>query len=144
MGAMNPNYTEFKFPQIKPHPWHKVFRSRTSPEAIDYISKLLVYDPKTRPAGLQCCTHALFDDLRDPNCRISNSKALPESLFVFSKEERALMDADLRTKLIPEWTKDANANAGSKISSSVALYSLHASACMPRLAKLRISICLAS
>ena len=22
--AMNPNYTEFKFPQIKPHPWHKV------------------------------------------------------------------------------------------------------------------------
>eukprot|EP00438_Fugacium_kawagutii_P005671 Skav227801 [mRNA] locus=scaffold948:65235:71123:+ [translate_table: standard] len=31
--AMNPNYTEFKFPQIKPHPWHKVFRSRTSQEA---------------------------------------------------------------------------------------------------------------
>ena len=23
----------FKFPQIKPHPWHKVFRSRTSQEA---------------------------------------------------------------------------------------------------------------
>ena len=21
---MNPNYTEFKFPQIKPHPWSKV------------------------------------------------------------------------------------------------------------------------
>jgi len=21
---MNPNYTEFKFPQIKAHPWHKV------------------------------------------------------------------------------------------------------------------------
>jgi len=21
---MNPNYTEFKFPQIKPHPWTKV------------------------------------------------------------------------------------------------------------------------
>eukprot|EP00971_Amphidinium_carterae_P041102 807228-Amphidinium_carterae.1 len=21
--AMNPNYTEFKFPQIKAHPWHK-------------------------------------------------------------------------------------------------------------------------
>ena len=21
---MNPNYTEFKFPQIKPHPWNKV------------------------------------------------------------------------------------------------------------------------
>lgn len=23
--CMNPNYTEFKFPQIKAHPWHKVF-----------------------------------------------------------------------------------------------------------------------
>jgi hypothetical protein len=23
---MNPNYTEFKFPQIKAHPWPKVFR----------------------------------------------------------------------------------------------------------------------
>ena len=22
--CMNPNYTEFKFPQIKAHPWHKV------------------------------------------------------------------------------------------------------------------------
>eukprot|EP00439_Symbiodinium_sp_Y106_P084050 s1181_g24.t2 len=77
--AMNPNYTEFKFPQIKPHPWHKVFRSRTSQEAVDYISKLLVYDPKLRPSGLQCCMHALFDDLRDPNTRISSSKPLPDS-----------------------------------------------------------------
>ena len=24
--CMNPNYTEFKFPQIKAHPWHKVMR----------------------------------------------------------------------------------------------------------------------
>ena len=24
--AMNPNYTDFKFPQIRPHPWHKVSR----------------------------------------------------------------------------------------------------------------------
>lgn len=102
--AMNPNYTEFKFPQIKPHPWHKVFRSRTSPEAIDYVSRLLVYDPKTRPSGLQCCMHALFDDLRDQHTRISNSKSLPDSLFVFSKEEVALMDADfIKKTLIPEW-----------------------------------------
>lgn len=101
--AMNPNYTEFKFPQIKPHPWHKVFRSRTSPEAVDYISKLLVYDPKIRPSGLQCCTHPLFDELRDQTSRISSSKPLPDCLFYFSKEELALMDGELRAKLIPEW-----------------------------------------
>jgi glycogen synthase kinase 3 beta len=107
--AMNPNYTEFKFPQIKPHPWHKVFRSKTSPEAIDYISKLLVYDPKTRPSGLQCCTHALFDELRLQDARISSSKGLPAFLFTFSKEEKALMDRDLETKLIPDWvTKEGD------------------------------------
>ena len=30
--AMNSNYSEFKFPQIKAHPWKGVFRSRTPPE----------------------------------------------------------------------------------------------------------------
>lgn len=30
--AMNYNYSEFKFPQIKAHPWKGVFRSRTPPE----------------------------------------------------------------------------------------------------------------
>jgi serine/threonine protein kinase len=31
--SMNSNYTEFRFPQIKSHPWNKVFRSRTPQEA---------------------------------------------------------------------------------------------------------------
>jgi len=111
--AMNPNYTEFKFPQIKPHPWTKVFRSRTSSETIDYISKLLVYDPKTRPSGLQCCTHCLFDDLRAQDTRISTSKPLPDHLFNFSREEMALMDDGLKTKLIPTWwTRNQEAGPG--------------------------------
>jgi len=25
--CMNPNYTEFRFPQIKAHPWHKVWEN---------------------------------------------------------------------------------------------------------------------
>merc|ERR1719392_408835 len=103
--AMNPNYTEFKFPQIKPHPWHKVFRSRTSPDAIDYVSKLLVYDPKIRPSGLQCCTHNLFEELRDQMTMLGSSKPLPEGLFAFSNEELALMDDEMTAKLIPEWVK---------------------------------------
>jgi len=104
--AMNPNYTEFKFPQIKAHPWGKVFRSRTHPETTDYIAKLLVYDPKTRPDGLNCCTHVLFDDLRNQEMRISTSKPLPDHLFAFSREELALMDEALRAKLIPAWSKE--------------------------------------
>jgi len=102
--AMNPNYTEFKFPQIKPHPWHKVFRSRTSPEAVDFISKLLQYDPKLRPSGLQACLHTFFDELRLQDTKISSTKPLPD-LFTFSKEEFALMDGDMKTKLTPEWFK---------------------------------------
>jgi len=43
--AMNPNYTEFKFPQIKPHSWARVFKAKATPEAIDLISKLLQYTP---------------------------------------------------------------------------------------------------
>ncbi len=36
--AMNPNYTEFKFPQIKAHPWAKVFSKRMPPDAVDLVS----------------------------------------------------------------------------------------------------------
>jgi glycogen synthase kinase 3 beta len=35
---MNPNYTEFKFPQIKAHPWTKVFSKRMPPDAVDLVS----------------------------------------------------------------------------------------------------------
>ncbi len=35
--AMNPNYTEFKFPQIKAHPWTKVFSKRMPADAIDLV-----------------------------------------------------------------------------------------------------------
>mmetsp|Transcript_79766 Transcript_79766/g.146710 ORF Transcript_79766/g.146710 Transcript_79766/m.146710 type:complete len:117 (+) Transcript_79766:2-352(+) len=99
---MNPNYTEFKFPQIKPHPWHKVFRSRTSPETVDFISQLLQYDPKTRPSGIRAVLHKYFDDLRLQETMISSSKPLPD-LLNFSKEELALMDEEMKVKLIPEW-----------------------------------------
>ena len=38
--CMNPNYTEFKFPQIKAHPWHKVFHKGMPLEAVDLVSRL--------------------------------------------------------------------------------------------------------
>jgi|Transcript_9376 glycogen synthase kinase 3 beta len=102
LKAMNPNYTEFKFPQIKPHPWSKVFRSRSTPQtAIDFVAYLLQYDPALRPSGLQACTHAYFDELRNPNFSLSNEK--PPDCFNFSEEELSIMDSSLRKRLIPEW-----------------------------------------
>ena len=35
--AMNPNYTEFKFPQIKAHSWNRIFSKRIPPDAVDLV-----------------------------------------------------------------------------------------------------------
>ncbi|RHY36543.1 hypothetical protein DYB38_008440, partial [Aphanomyces astaci] len=76
--AMNPNYTEFQFPQIQAHPWSKVFRSRTPPEAIDLIAKMLEYDPIKRIKPLEAAAHPFFDELRqDPSI---NPLVLPQNV----------------------------------------------------------------
>lgn len=82
--AMNPDYKEYRFPQIKPLPWDKVFRSRTPKEAIEFVSTLLVYDPAIRPRPLVACLSSYFDELRDPNTRLPNGQPLPE-LFNFTQ-----------------------------------------------------------
>lgn len=82
---MNPHYTEFKFPQIKPHPWGRVFRPRTPPEAIDLVGRLLGYTPESRLSPLQSCAHTFFDELRQPGTKLSNNRELPQ-LFNFTEQ----------------------------------------------------------
>lgn len=84
--AMNRNYTEFKFPQIRPHPWSKVFRARTMPDAIDLVSKMLQYSPTQRLKPMEGLAHPFFDELRSPTCVMPNGKPLPP-LFDFSEHE---------------------------------------------------------
>jgi serine/threonine protein kinase len=55
--AMNPSYSEFKFPSIRPNPWNKIFRSKTPLEAIELITHLLVYNPERRLKPLEACAH---------------------------------------------------------------------------------------
>uniref|UniRef100_A0A5B7A2P7 non-specific serine/threonine protein kinase n=2 Tax=Davidia involucrata TaxID=16924 RepID=A0A5B7A2P7_DAVIN len=102
--CMNPNYTEFKFPQIKAHPWHKVFHKRMPPEAVDLVSRLLQYSPNLRCTALEACAHPFFDDLRDPNASLPNGRPLPP-LFNFTSQELAGTSPDLRQRLIPEHAK---------------------------------------
>jgi glycogen synthase kinase 3 beta len=83
--TMNPNYTDHKFPSIKPHPLSKVFRSRTPPEAIDLLSHILQYDPKQRPAASEAMVHPFFDELRNPETKMATGRDLPE-LFDFTRE----------------------------------------------------------
>ncbi|KAF5190080.1 Gpcr kinase, partial [Thalictrum thalictroides] len=98
--CMNPNYTEFKFPQIKAHPWHKVFHKRMPPEAIDLASRLLQYSPSLRCTALEACAHPFFDELREPNARLPNNRPLPP-IFNF-KHELSGASPELIHKLIPE------------------------------------------
>jgi glycogen synthase kinase 3 beta len=71
--TMNPNYMEHKFPQIKPHPFNKVFR-KAPPEAIDLISALLEYTPTQRLSAIEAMCHPFFDELRDPATRFPDSR----------------------------------------------------------------------
>lgn len=96
---MNPNYTEFKFPQIKSHPWPKVFRARTSPEAIDLVSRLLEYTPNARITPLQACAHTFFDELREPGLKLPSGREAP-ALFNFTEHELKICPS-LNSQLIP-------------------------------------------
>jgi len=100
--AMNPTYTEYNFPQIKGHPWSKVFRSRdrpTPPEAIDLVSKLLQYTPTLRLTPLEACAHPFFDELRESSTALPNGKPLPP-IFNFTEQELKNVGS-LMNKLIP-------------------------------------------
>jgi glycogen synthase kinase 3 beta len=62
-----------------------VFRPRTSPEAIDLVSKLLEYTPESRLSAVEAMVHPFFDELRMENARMPNNKEFPP-LFDFSRE----------------------------------------------------------
>jgi len=97
--AMNPNYNEFMFPQIKASPWTKVFKSKTiPPEALDLLSKMLEYVPQTRIDPIGALVHPFFDELRDPATKIMG-KDLP-LLFNFTEQELSLKP-ELNRLLIP-------------------------------------------
>lgn len=61
----------------------QVFKPRTPPEAITLCSRLLEYTPASRFSPFEACSHAFFDELRQPNTRLPNGRELPQ-LFNFS------------------------------------------------------------
>lgn len=99
--CMNPNYTEYKFPQIKAHPWHKIFHKRMPPEAVDLVSRLLQYSPNLRSTALEALIHPFFDELRDPATRLPNGRFLPP-LFNFKPHELKGVAVEMLMKLVPE------------------------------------------
>lgn len=100
INAMNPNYTEFRFPQIKAHPWSKVFHKRMPADAVDLVSKLLQYSPHLRFNALEACAHPFFDELRDPTCRLPSGRPIPP-LFDLVVEELKYCTPQTLATLIP-------------------------------------------
>ncbi|KAL7409221.1 Pkinase-domain-containing protein [Mrakia frigida] len=108
--TMNPNYMEHKFPAIKPHPFSKVFRPRTAPDAIDLISKLLEYTPGDRLSAYETMTHPFFDELRLPDGKMPSGREFPP-LFNFTREELSTRP-DLIPLLVPQWCEAELAERG--------------------------------
>ncbi|RYP79644.1 hypothetical protein DL770_006593 [Monosporascus sp. CRB-9-2] len=114
--TMNPNYMEHKFPQIKPHPFSKVFR-RADANALDLIARLLEYTPTERLGAIDAMVHPFFDELRDPNTKLPDSRHstgqlrdLP-NLFDFNKHELSIAP-HLNHKLVPAHMKAVLASRG--------------------------------
>ena len=105
--TMNPNYMEYRFPQIKPHPFNRVFRRGTPAEALDIITKVLDYTPTTRLSAFDAMCHPFFDELRDPSTVLPDNRN-PESpprllpqLFNFTANELSI-DPTRNHLLVPQ------------------------------------------
>lgn len=102
--TMNPNYMEHRFPSIRAHPFTKVFRPKTDPEAIALVTKLLEYTPSERLTTIEGMCHPIFDELRVEGKDLSNGKPLPP-LFDFTVQELSVRP-ELLHKLVPSYREE--------------------------------------
>lgn len=108
--SMNPEYTEYRFPVIKPESWERVFKGKNMPpEFFDLIDKMLMFSPEKRTKPLYLLAHPFFDELRDKKTKLENGKPLP-NLFNFNKVEMGIDPKFIRENLIPEWYSSAHNN----------------------------------
>ena len=106
--AMNPEYTEYRFPVIKQNPWGKVFEKYHMPEGfLDLIDNMLVYDPYKRTKPLYLLNHPFFDELRNKETALENGNPLP-NLFNFNETEMKIDQKFIREHLIPDWYQSKN------------------------------------
>ncbi|KAA6390944.1 MAG: putative Glycogen synthase kinase-3 beta [Streblomastix strix] len=86
LSAMHQSNTDINIPQVKGHPWSKVFQHTTDKNAIDLVSKLLIYNPQQRLTMQEALQHPLFSDLRDIGSKMPDGRDMP-LLFNFTDEE---------------------------------------------------------
>lgn len=104
--AMNKNYTQHRFPQVKPLKWEVVFASvkyddkPVEASAIDLIKKFLVFQPLNRPLPFDALKHEFFDELRKRDAVLPNGNPIP-NIFDFVPDETAYLDKVGRENVMP-------------------------------------------
>jgi len=74
----------------------------TEEDAIDLISKILVYEPELRITPLNAMAHPYFDELRDEDLIWPNGNLLPD-IFNFTEFELTNSTQEHIQILIPTW-----------------------------------------
>ncbi|CAD8180034.1 unnamed protein product [Paramecium octaurelia] len=108
--SMNKEYDikQYNIVQIRKKDWANVFVNEIDPLAVDLVSKILTYCPKTRLSAIQALSHSYFDDFRDENMfKIYEKNIKIPNLFDFTKEELQ-SNQQLVNKLIPRWYDKRN------------------------------------
>jgi len=99
MNQDNDGEIKFSTPRA-PKPWESVLGPRSSPEAVDLLSKLLCYEPQKRIGPLETCAHPFFDEIRSSETKLPDGSDLPP-LFNFTQQELESMPVVTRLTLVP-------------------------------------------
>ncbi|KAG5441308.1 Glycogen synthase kinase-3 beta [Clonorchis sinensis] len=104
---MNPQYSEFKFPNIGGCPWEKLIRHRTNDSAFSVLRKLLVYSPQVRSSAADILADSFFADLifpppgHPPNAtgHLPSGKPAPQFPTEFTDSELCYLPQDLVARI---------------------------------------------
>ena len=105
LTKMNPDFVDFKFPQVLPVSWSFFFKDVIPVDALDLVSKLLVYTPSQRLRPIEALIHPFFDELRNSALYTSPYNRIP-NLFDFFEEEIELSSVQIIEQLVPYWYKN--------------------------------------
>ena len=102
--AMNPDYQNKQLPRVEGLGWAKIFANTKGPneQAVDLVSKMLVYNPSKRIGLYKAMCHKLFDELREEDLILPNGNCIPD-IFSFTDKEKEEMGPECRDVLIPAW-----------------------------------------
>jgi glycogen synthase kinase 3 beta len=99
LKRMNPNYQEFKFPNIRAHVFHTLFPANTDRNAIELVEQLLKYVPEKRLTAIETITKPFFlPALCDPEYELPPQNGERESDDDDNEEKEKLRTHNTHTR----------------------------------------------